>query len=443
MGSSQQYSLRWNNYPTHVTGGFSTLRNDEELVDVTLSCEGKRIRAHKMLLSVCSTYFRELFKENPCQHPVIIFRNVKFEDLVALLDFIYLGEVNVMQEQLTSFLTTAELLAVQGLSDDTVKDKSAAMADSLLPEREQIDLTDSPPPVHKTVALKNSGCSGLSHNRREISSPRRHSPIPGYCATTSVTECHQEALPNKRRRRSSPPKLAAIFGLSGKSGENRRECPIVPTVARISAKAPAREPVETAPSIPEPHVKMEDPDYIDDSRTSANRGQLSGGAVLESDTCSNLEQFVVAKTEGDSSLAVNVDPPDALDVYGSSSQDVDATSDSLPTGELPHILVKAGPSEEKQNEDMRRRQTLWTGSLWQSLGCGSEQSVVHHLTRSSIHGKICLQCKLKQRTTARGSFKQTRFLCAECNVRLCREPCFDEYHIEAGIPTAPYSRNYS
>lgn len=38
------------------------LRSDEELVDVTLSCEGKRIRAHKMLLSACSTYFRDLFK---------------------------------------------------------------------------------------------------------------------------------------------------------------------------------------------------------------------------------------------------------------------------------------------------------------------------------------------------------------------------------------------
>lgn len=62
MGSSQQFSLRWNNYLKHITCAFDTLRTDEDLVDVTLSCEGKRIRAHKMLLSACSTYFRDLFK---------------------------------------------------------------------------------------------------------------------------------------------------------------------------------------------------------------------------------------------------------------------------------------------------------------------------------------------------------------------------------------------
>lgn len=62
MGTSQQFSLRWNNYLKHITSAFDTLRSDEDLVDVTLSCEGKRIRAHKMLLSACSTYFRDLFK---------------------------------------------------------------------------------------------------------------------------------------------------------------------------------------------------------------------------------------------------------------------------------------------------------------------------------------------------------------------------------------------
>lgn len=37
----------------------------------------------------------------------------------------YQGEVNVVQEQLASFLTTAELLAVQGLTDGTGKDNDS------------------------------------------------------------------------------------------------------------------------------------------------------------------------------------------------------------------------------------------------------------------------------------------------------------------------------
>lgn len=114
-----QFSLRWNNYINHITYAFESLRSHEDLVDVTLCCEGRKIRAHKILLSACSTYFKDVFKENPCQHPVIIFKNVKYEDLLAIIEFMYQGEVNVQQESLSSFLNTAEMLAVQGLTDTT------------------------------------------------------------------------------------------------------------------------------------------------------------------------------------------------------------------------------------------------------------------------------------------------------------------------------------
>ena len=60
--SSQLFSLKWNNYLSHIMDAFEVLRNEENLVDVTLSCEGYKIKAHKMLLSACSSYFKDLFK---------------------------------------------------------------------------------------------------------------------------------------------------------------------------------------------------------------------------------------------------------------------------------------------------------------------------------------------------------------------------------------------
>lgn len=62
MGAAQQFSLRWNNYSQYITGAFENLRSEEDLVDVTLSCEGKKIYAHKMMLSACSIYFKDVFK---------------------------------------------------------------------------------------------------------------------------------------------------------------------------------------------------------------------------------------------------------------------------------------------------------------------------------------------------------------------------------------------
>ena len=58
----QQFCLRWNNFQSNIVSSFETLLNHEELVDVTLSAEGKCVRAHKVLLSACSPYFRELFQ---------------------------------------------------------------------------------------------------------------------------------------------------------------------------------------------------------------------------------------------------------------------------------------------------------------------------------------------------------------------------------------------
>ncbi|XP_047515954.1 protein bric-a-brac 1-like [Pieris napi] len=118
MNNAPQFSLRWNNYVSHVTEAFNILRFENDLVDVTLCCDGGKIKAHKMLLSACSNYFKQIFKENPCQHPVIIFRNFKYEDLNAIINFMYHGEVNIFQEQLESFLITAELLEVKGLTDN-------------------------------------------------------------------------------------------------------------------------------------------------------------------------------------------------------------------------------------------------------------------------------------------------------------------------------------
>ncbi|XP_055594615.1 longitudinals lacking protein, isoforms H/M/V-like isoform X2 [Uranotaenia lowii] len=117
--TAQQFSLRWNNYTNYITGAFDSLRYEEDLVDVTLCCEGRKIRAHKILLSACSAYFKDIFKENPCQHPVIIFKNVKYSDLMAIVEFMYQGEVSVVQESLPSFLHTAELLSIRGLTDNS------------------------------------------------------------------------------------------------------------------------------------------------------------------------------------------------------------------------------------------------------------------------------------------------------------------------------------
>ncbi|XP_032683498.1 protein abrupt isoform X1 [Odontomachus brunneus] len=113
----QQYSLRWNDFHSSILSTFRNLRDEEDFIDVTLACDGNTFTAHKVVLSACSPYFRKLLKANPCQHPIVILRDVAPSDMESILRFMYHGEVHVGQERLPTFLQTAQMLQVRGLAD--------------------------------------------------------------------------------------------------------------------------------------------------------------------------------------------------------------------------------------------------------------------------------------------------------------------------------------
>ncbi|PSN52171.1 hypothetical protein C0J52_06449 [Blattella germanica] len=58
-----------------------------------------------------------LFQSSPCQHPIVILKDVKYSDLKTMVDFMYYGEVNVSQDQLPAILKTAEMLKIKGLAE--------------------------------------------------------------------------------------------------------------------------------------------------------------------------------------------------------------------------------------------------------------------------------------------------------------------------------------
>ncbi|XP_014212144.1 uncharacterized protein LOC106642027 isoform X2 [Copidosoma floridanum] len=108
--------LRWNSYHSNMQHSFPSLLDSEEFVDVTLACEGRSLKCHKMILSSCSDYLAQLLRENPCQHPIILMRDLKFWEVEALVKFMYRGEVNVTHDKLPQLLNAAETLQVKGLA---------------------------------------------------------------------------------------------------------------------------------------------------------------------------------------------------------------------------------------------------------------------------------------------------------------------------------------
>ena len=142
MSESQQYCLKWNNYQTSLSSSFKDLLNNESFVDCTLTCGqpgGQTINAHRVVLSACSPYFRQvqpyhhkaearqgynyylvevLGNLSTWQHPVIILKDIKYQELSGIVEFIYHGEVSIDQDCLPGFLHAAESLRIKGLTQD-------------------------------------------------------------------------------------------------------------------------------------------------------------------------------------------------------------------------------------------------------------------------------------------------------------------------------------
>jgi len=114
--SENMFSLNWKNFETNMTKALKDLREANNFFDVTIVCEDSQIQAHKVILSACSTFFRNILCHNPHQHPLLYLKDVKYKHFLAILDFMYNGEVHVVQEELKQFLAVAADLKVQGLT---------------------------------------------------------------------------------------------------------------------------------------------------------------------------------------------------------------------------------------------------------------------------------------------------------------------------------------
>ncbi|KAL9893470.1 modifier of mdg4-like isoform X16 [Glossina fuscipes] len=118
MADDEQFSLCWNNFNSNLSAGFHESLCRGDLVDVTLAAEGQFVKAHRLVLSVCSPYFRKMFTQMPAnQHAFVFLKDVSHTALKDLIQFMYCGEVNVKQEALPAFISTAEALQIKGLTD--------------------------------------------------------------------------------------------------------------------------------------------------------------------------------------------------------------------------------------------------------------------------------------------------------------------------------------
>lgn len=74
----------------------------------------------------CSDFFKALLGDVPCQHPIVYLRGINGPEMEALIDFMYLGKVDVPQKDMSKLLSTAEVLQIKdlGVINPCIKDEA-------------------------------------------------------------------------------------------------------------------------------------------------------------------------------------------------------------------------------------------------------------------------------------------------------------------------------
>ncbi|XP_065203633.1 broad-complex core protein isoforms 1/2/3/4/5-like isoform X4 [Planococcus citri] len=245
MGDLQHFCLRWNNYQNSITTAFENLRDDEDFIDVTLACDGKTLKAHRVVLSACSPYFRELLKSTPCKHPVIVLQDVVFDDLHALVEFIYHGEVNVHQRNLTSFLKTAEVLKVSGLTQQNAAASATTPASSASPSSDHYNenlsarfSTRSPgTPLDKMNPFQQPFLYSTNHSQISLANDDRNSPRTSL--SQPQTNRHRRHIRSPTPIRCSQSRDDSPISLKrAKSADNALQSPLL-HCSNISSLSPS------------------------------------------------------------------------------------------------------------------------------------------------------------------------------------------------------------
>ncbi|XP_044270636.1 longitudinals lacking protein, isoforms N/O/W/X/Y isoform X9 [Tribolium madens] len=235
MEDDQQFCLRWNNHQSTLVAVFDTLLENGTLVDCTLAAEGKCLNAHKVVLSACSPFFESLLSRHYDKHPILILKDVKFQELKAMMDYMYRGEVNISQDQLGALLKAAESLQIKGLSDNR--------------KGGETDRKPAPPPAPSKSPQPTSlpKVQGLTIEQRNRDDSREGSQSPG---------------PRKKKRiRRKSEELDNHHDASNSSESHSNQTPAqnIPTMlpaSKIIADVP--EPVETKSEILTRHKQSDD-----------------------------------------------------------------------------------------------------------------------------------------------------------------------------------------
>ena len=121
----ERFNFLNSEFKSDAPGIFSQLWKENDFTNVTLvSSDEVSTMVHKVILATASPVLKRILIKNPHHHPLVFFNSIGSAVLEQLVKFIYLGECDVDQKNLVSFLDAGKSLQIRGLVDNALDEGS-------------------------------------------------------------------------------------------------------------------------------------------------------------------------------------------------------------------------------------------------------------------------------------------------------------------------------
>ena len=117
--AAQFLTLQNDNFMERHVKFYKKIREEEDLFDVSLACDGAEIRAHKLIMSASSPLLKRIIKNSNHPTPYIYLKDLHPQDLTAIMNFVYTGETKVEANSIQRFMNSASDLQISGLVSES------------------------------------------------------------------------------------------------------------------------------------------------------------------------------------------------------------------------------------------------------------------------------------------------------------------------------------
>ncbi|XP_068230844.1 zinc finger and BTB domain-containing protein 24-like isoform X2 [Palaemon carinicauda] len=166
-GEKGTVSVKWWNHRSAMCRSIRDMYMKNQYADVRLVCEGREHWVHKFVLSACSEYFETILNDVPYQGSIALAPSIQEKELLSLLDFMYLGIVDVLQHELPTLVAAAETLMIRGLAVPYEDEDSEEDFPNIKTETEDFAVNSDSSKTNVTQYNKNENCKRKRANEVE------------------------------------------------------------------------------------------------------------------------------------------------------------------------------------------------------------------------------------------------------------------------------------